>query len=143
MPVARHALAEPCPCRGATDARAYADCCGRWHAGALQGQAPDAESLMRSRYSAYVLGLRDYLLQTWHPRTRPAALEPEPRGLRWLGLEVRRHDVTGPHAAEVEFVARSKLGGRAHRLHERSRFEREDGRWFYVDGGHGPAPPGT
>lgn len=89
---------------------------------------------MRSRYSAYVLGLVDYLLDTWHPGTRPAALDPDPPGLRWLGLEVRRHEATGNDRALVEFVARSKRGGRAHRLHETSRFVREHGRWYYVDG---------
>lgn len=120
----------PCPCgRGAS----LAACCGRWHAGPLQLQAPDAESLMRSRYSAYVLQRGDYLLATWHPRTRPAMIDFEP-GLRWLGLAVRRHTLTAADRAEVEFVARSKLGGRAHRLHETSRFVCEGGRWFYVDG---------
>ena len=120
-----------CPC---DLARPYAQCCGRWHAGPLHLQAPDAASLMRSRYSAYVLGLGDYVLQTWHPRTRPAVIEPDPAGLRWLGLELRRHAPEGDDRATVEFVARSKLGGRAHRLHETSRFERVDGRWFYIDG---------
>lgn len=89
---------------------------------------------MRSRYSAYTLGLHDYLLATWHPSTRPAQLEPDPPGLKWLGLEVRRHERQGDERATVSFVARSKLGGRAHRLQETSRFVREGGRWFYVDG---------
>lgn len=89
---------------------------------------------MRSRYSAYVLGLGDYVLQTWHPRTRPEAIEPDPPGLRWLGLQVRCHAPEDNGRATVEFVARSKLGGRAHRLHETSRFERLDGHWLYVDG---------
>ena len=120
-----------CPCDSGA---AYAACCGRWHAGARQLQAPDAAALMRSRYSAFVLGLRDYLLATWHPSTRPAALEPDEPGLRGLGLQVRRHEPIDADHARVEFVARSKLGGRAHRLHEISRFVREDGRWFYVDG---------
>ena len=120
-----------CPCGSGTT---YAACCGRWHAGALHLQAPDAQALMRSRYAAYVLELPDYLLATWHASTRPAdALHFEP-GLRWLGLEVKRHASTGPDSAIVEFVARSKLGGRAHRLHETSRFVREAGRWYYVDG---------
>lgn len=89
---------------------------------------------MRSRYAAYVLDHRTYLLASWHASTRPAQLPaPEP-GQRWLGLEVRRHHVVDDTHAEVEFVARSKLGGRAHRLHEVSRFVREQGRWFYVDG---------
>ena len=89
---------------------------------------------MRSRYAAYVLKLADYLQATWHTRTRPAdAFSFEP-GQRWLGLEVKRHVTTGPDSATVEFVARSKRGGRAHRLHETSRFVREAGRWFYVDG---------
>lgn len=123
----------PCPCDLGARGRRYADCCGRYHA-AGTGAAPDAPSLMRSRYSAYVLGLRTELLATWHPATRPATLDPDPPGLRWLGLEVRAHEALGDEAAEVEFVARSKLGGRAHRLHERSRFERLDGRWLYRDG---------
>jgi SEC-C motif-containing protein len=89
---------------------------------------------MRSRYAAFVLGLNDYLLATWHPRTRPAALDPHEPALKWLGLEVKRHRPIDADHAEVEFVARSKLGGRAHRLHETSRFVREAGRWFYVDG---------
>ena len=89
---------------------------------------------MRSRYSAHVLDLTDYLRATWHVSTRPATVEPNPPGLKWLGLEVRQHTVQGADHASVEFVARSKLGGRAQRLHETSRFVREDGRWFYVDG---------
>ncbi len=88
---------------------------------------------MRSRYSAFVLERADYLLATWHPSTRPATLEFDP-GARWLGLEVRTHHVTGPETAEVEFVARYRVAGRAVRLHERSRFVREAGRWYYVDG---------
>jgi SEC-C motif-containing protein len=121
----------PCPCGSGA---AYGACCARWHDGAQRLQAPDAQALMRSRYSAFVLGLREYLLDTWHPATRPAALEPNEPGLRWLGLQVKRHEVQDADHARVEFVARSKLGGRAHRLHEISRFVREDGRWFYVNG---------
>lgn len=134
----------PCPCGLAQSARQpaprrYADCCGRWHAGPLQLQAPDAEALMRSRYSAYVLGLADYLQATWHPRTRPAELSLDEPGLRWLGLDVKRHVPLDAQHATVEFVARSKQGGRAHRLHETSRFEHstaagEPARWLYVDG---------
>ncbi|AKJ30031.1 hypothetical protein AAW51_3340 [Caldimonas brevitalea] len=123
----------PCPCG---QPLAYARCCRRWHAGDTQLQAPDAEHLMRSRYSAFVLGLHDYLLATWHASTRPAALEPDPPGLKWLGLEVKRHQRQDEHHATVEFVARSKLQGRAQRLHELSRFVREEGRWYYVDGDH-------
>ena len=101
-----------CPC--GSGAR-YTACCGPWHAGQA---APSAEALMRSRYSAYTLCLRDYLLDTWHPSRRPASLEFEPQ-LRWLGLEVRRHHDEGDRAT-VEFVARSRLAGRAVRLHETS-----------------------
>lgn len=120
----------PCPC--GSGAR-YAGCCGRWHDGATRLQAPTAEALMRSRYSAYVLGLVAYLLDTWHPRTRPTTMAPDPPGQRWLGLEVRQHEVQDADHATVEFVARVKLAGRARRLHERSRFERVDGRWYYLD----------
>jgi SEC-C motif-containing protein len=89
---------------------------------------------MRSRYSAYVLGLADYLLATWHASTRPAALAPLDPSLKWLGLDIRSCAQTGADRGVVEFVARSKRGGRAHRLHETSRFVREGGRWLYVDG---------
>jgi SEC-C motif-containing protein len=122
---------DPCPC-GLT--ATYATCCGRWHAGPQHLLAPSAEALMRSRYTAYTMGLDAYLLATWHPRTRPAALEAQPPGLRWLGLEVRGARALDDTHAEVDFVARSKLAGRAHRLHETSRFERVEGCWLYVDG---------
>ena len=89
---------------------------------------------MRSRYSAFVLDELDYLLATWHASTRPASLTTNRPGTKWLGLEVRRHTVIDADHATVEFVARQKLGGRAERLHEISRFVREEGRWFYVDG---------
>ena len=121
----------PCPCG---EGARYGSCCGRWHAGPLRLQAPDALALMRSRYSAYVLGQNGYLLDTWAPETRPAALPADPPGLRWIGIEVRRHQRIDATHETVEFVARSKLGGRATRLHEDSRFERRDGRWVYVDG---------
>lgn len=120
-----------CPCGTGV---LYDACCGRWHAGPLQFQAPTAEALMRSRYSAFVRGLGDYLQATWHASTRPADAPVFEPGVRWLGLDVKRHTVTGEDSAEVEFVARSKFGGRAHRLHEVSRFVREDGRWYYLDG---------
>ncbi|WP_250634118.1 YchJ family protein [Pinirhizobacter soli] len=116
----------PCPC-GRAD---YSACCGRYHGGLF---APDAESLMRSRYSAFVLGLPDYLLASWHPSTRPSTLDLDP-GVRWLGLDIKKAAGDG-NQATVEFVARSRHGGGpAHRQHELSRFVHEDGRWFYLDG---------
>ena len=91
---------------------------------------------MRSRYSAYALDDRAYLLASWHPDTRPRSLEPgpgEPRA-KWIGLKVLRHCPVGETHAEVEFVARYRVGGRAFRLHEVSRFDFENGRWYYLDG---------
>jgi SEC-C motif-containing protein len=122
-----------CPC-GSTDARGRAltlsQCCGPVLGGA---PAPSAERLMRSRYSAFALGRLDYLLASWHASARPADFTLEP-GVRWLGLQVREHLSTGPDTAEVEFVARYRIGGRAVRQHERSRFVREGGHWYYLDG---------
>ncbi|GAB2180341.1 YchJ family metal-binding protein [Denitratisoma sp. agr-D3] len=121
---ARPTRAEVCPCGSG---QPYADCCGPCHQGT---PAATAEALMRSRYSAYVLGLADYLLATWHPDTRPPHLDleetPKPQ---WLGLEIR-------HAGDdqVEFVARYKVNGRAHKLHELSQFRQVDGRWHYLSG---------
>jgi len=127
----------PCPC-GRTDRRdkpiAFSLCCGRYLDDFDRTPAPDAESLMRSRYSAFVLERGEYLLATWHASKRPASIEFEP-GVKWLGLDVRARSVLDADHAEVEFVARQRgPSGTATRLHERSRFEREDGRWYYVDG---------
>ena len=106
-------------------------CCHAYHAGAT---APTAEALMRSRYVAYALGLEPYLLETWHISTRPAELKLDENPPRWLGLSIKRYEQQEIDLATVEFVARYKIGGRAYRLHETSRFVREDGRWFYIDG---------
>jgi len=134
-------MTTPCPC-GRTTARAtqtaqksrhlpFSACCGLY----LNEQvpAPDAEALMRSRYTAFVLGRQGYLRATWHASTRPTDLALDPAA-KWLGLEVRSHRVLDADHAEVEFVARCRATGRATRLHERSRFVRESGCWFYVDG---------
>jgi SEC-C motif domain protein len=120
---------DPCPCGSG---KGYAACCGRLHSGAEN--AATAEALMRSRYSAYVLKLEDYLLATWYRATRPSELDLAADGTKWLGLEVRRHEARDDSHATVEFVARYRIAGHGHRLHEVSRFVREDGRWYYRDG---------
>ncbi|MBP6375343.1 MAG: hypothetical protein KAY73_03825 [Giesbergeria sp.] len=125
-----------CPCGRLSTKRqplALVDCCGRYLDHFDTAAAPDAEHLMRSRYSAFVLQRRDYLLATWHASQRPSCLDFEP-GAQWLGLEVRRQRTLDAAHAEVEFVARYRVAGRAVRLHENSRFVREDSRWYYVDG---------
>lgn len=120
-----------CPCGSG---KPLARCCGPLHDGTMV--APTAEALMRSRYSAFVLGREAYALASWHPSTRPAALDLASDTRKWLGLDVRAHrvDPADPDRATVEFVARFRVEGRGHRLHETSRFVREDGRWLYVDG---------
>ena len=97
--------------------------------------APTPEALMRSRYSAYALGLRDYVLYTWHASTRPEKMERFDSGVKWLGLTVKRAWMASADEGFVEFVARSKPpgGGPAERLHELSRFVRSDGLWQYID----------
>lgn len=132
-----------CPCGGGP----FAGCCGPFLAG--EAIPPTAEQLMRSRYSAYTLRNEAYLRATWHPGTLPVAAIVDPdEKLQWLGLEVksalrlRQRKANLPEKQDedtVEFVARFKVGGRAHRLHEVSRFVRTPDslgvlRWFYVDG---------
>ncbi len=96
---------------------------------------PDAEHLMRSRYTAFVLRDINWLRATWHPATRPTDLTlDEELAPQWLGLQIRHFATQDTDHATVEFVARYKLNGRAHRLHEISRFEYMDGHWFYRDG---------
>lgn len=99
---------------------------------------------MRSRYSAYALALKnptliEYLLQTWHPDTRPQHMNFNGADAnRWLGLQIKRHLALDKEHAVVEFIARYKtlndLGGKAQRLHETSRFIRIENHWYYVDG---------
>ena len=111
----------------------YAQCCGRFHSGAVE--AATAEQLMRSRYSAFVRLDADYLLRTWHPDTAPATLELD-RGMGWRRLDILSTGGGGPFdsAGTVEFKAHYRYDGVRGVLHEVSRFVREDGRWYYVDG---------
>ncbi|WP_212844380.1 YchJ family protein [Catellatospora sp. IY07-71] len=116
-----------CPCGSG---QAYPDCCARWHRGA---DAPTAEQLMRSRFSAFALGDPAYLLRTWHPTTRPRELDLA-GGPRYTRLEVLAADRGSMFDTEgtVLFRAHYRDGGRADVLEEHSRFVREDGRWYYV-----------
>tara|TARA_R110000787_G_scaffold31696_11_gene83902 strand:- start:1727 stop:2173 length:447 start_codon:yes stop_codon:yes gene_type:complete len=120
-------LDAPCPCR---EDRSYGQCCAPLHAGQT---AADAETLMRSRYSAYALEMEDYLLASWHPDTRPRTVEFEAAS-KWLGLTIKDHQILSEDESTVSFVARFRVaGGRAVRMQERSRFRRESGRWYYID----------
>lgn len=125
--------AGPCPCGRLLKGKALrlSGCCGPY-LGQPQ-HIPDAEALMRSRYTAFVQGNVAHLRLTWHASTCPPDLALDPTQ-RWLGLEVRQHRVLDATHAEVEFVARSRIGGRGVRLHETSRFVWEQGQWWYVDG---------
>ena len=134
------ALPKLCPCGGAPTAMrlkgseaAFADCCGRY---IVQDQLPpDALHLMRSRYSAFVLENEAYLLHTWQKTNRPGKLEFDV-GAKWLGLDIKdfvqKGLQEGQETAEVEFVARVRVAGKATRLHERSRFVCQDGQGVYV-----------
>ncbi|MFM9708246.1 MULTISPECIES: YchJ family protein [Streptomyces] len=107
----------------------YEECCGRFHSSAAT--ALTAEALMRSRYSAFVKGDTGYLLRTWHPRTRPGRLELDP-GMRWTGLEIL--DTVDGSAFHPTGVVEFRASYRGGELRERSRFERVEGLWVYVDG---------
>ncbi len=125
------AAAQPKACYCGNKA-SYLACCARYHLG--EANAPDASSLMRSRYSAYVLGLEGYLRKTWASEYRPASINLNDDAIRWLGLDLIRAENLTPKRALVEFVARYKVGGRACRLGETSQFELRDGQWFYLTG---------
>ena len=115
-----------CPCGLSA---AYDACCGRFLSGAAA--APTPEALMRSRYSAFVQRDEAYLLRTWHPKTRPPRVEFDP-GMRWTGLEIV--DTSGGSAFHTTGTVTFRASYRGGSLHERSRFERVDGAWVYVDG---------
>lgn len=117
--------ATACPCESG---QAYSHCCQPYH----QGQAaPNALALMRSRYSAYAMGLERYLLDTWHPDTRPDQLNlEEDAPIQWLGLQIKQTATVSECQAKVEFVARYKVAGRAQHLHELSEFRQIGKRWY-------------
>ncbi|MDQ4490010.1 YchJ family protein [Sinomonas sp. ASV486] len=126
-----------CPC---CSGDTYGACCGRFHSGLSAGALPPtAEALMRSRYSAFVGLDAAYLLATWHPSTRPATLELD-ETTQWRRLDVVRTTAGGPFDTQgtVDFAAHWREGGdvsaRRGVMREHSRFVREGGRWFYLDG---------
>ncbi|NMY42902.1 YchJ family protein [Pseudomonas sp. WS 5013] len=140
-------MSHTCPCGSGI---ALDDCCGKWH----QGQpAPSAERLMRSRYSAYTLGLIDYLVATTLPAQQAALDRDSMRtwslGSTWLGLEVEGSELIDTHAF-VTFTARWHDGDGEHRHHERSAFVQQAGRWYFIDptvplkaGRNDPCPCGS
>ena len=121
-----------CPCGSELELSA---CCDRFLSG--DSLPASAEELMRSRYSAFVLQNETYLLGTWHSDTRPSRVRFDSEQ-RWLGLRIRETEqgAAGNSIGYVEFVARFKINGKGHRLHERSRFEWLQDRWYYRDGQH-------
>ena len=87
---------------------------------------------MRSRYSAYVLMHKDYIIETWHPDYRPQELSLE-NNINWLGLTLIKHQ-PGAQTATVEFEARLLQTGKVDAVHEVSRFVQQQGRWLYTSG---------
>ncbi|MFK0005256.1 YchJ family protein [Paenarthrobacter sp. NPDC090522] len=119
-----------CPCLSGEQ---YPACCGRFHSG--DADAPTAEQLMRSRYSAFVVLDPEYLLRTWHTSTRPGSMELDP-DIQWRRLDILGATGGGPLDTEgtVEFAAHYRHDGQRGVQREHSRFVREDKRWYYVDG---------
>lgn len=133
IPMAKPSGKTPCPCGNPL----YDTCCKPYIEGSKP--APDARTLMRSRYSAFVVRNEDYLARTWHPETLPEEPILSENDVKWIGLDIKQFTEHDDTHATVEFVARFKVGGRAHRLHEVSQFEiiaTPDGQpaWVYVDG---------
>lgn len=122
-------ISQTCPCGGLS----YDKCCKQFH---LQVTlANTAEQLMRSRYSAFALKNESYLLKTWHPSTRPipplfSAIETQ----KWVELRIKNTSISTQNEAYVEFIAIYKVDGKAHRLHENSKFIKENDQWFYLNG---------
>lgn len=124
-----------CPCGSG---QPYGQCCGSLLAGTRQAET--AVALMRSRYTAYCTGDTAYLLRTWHPSTRPLALDTDDQ-LQWCGLSIIRTAEGGQSDEQgtVEFVASALVGNRREHFRENSRFVKEEGLWFYVDGDVAPS----
>lgn len=127
-------MSELCPCGSAVE---YSLCCQPYLSGSQV--APDPSHLMRSRYSAFVMKDAEYLISTWHPNCQAATFSPEIEAgftrTQWLGLTVFEH-AAGKNDSEgyVSFIARFNEDGKAGAIIERSRFLKENGRWYYIDG---------
>ncbi|MFZ2511687.1 MAG: YchJ family metal-binding protein [Gordonia sp. (in: high G+C Gram-positive bacteria)] len=121
-----------CPCGSG---ETFGLCCARYVASATGGAAPTAQALMRSRYTAFALGDAAHLLETWHLTTRPPVIDLDLEQ-RWLHLTVESCSAGGPFdsAGTVQFIAVYRGPDGRGELHELSRFVRENGRWYYVDG---------
>ncbi|HRI53298.1 MAG TPA: YchJ family protein [Pseudomonadota bacterium] len=131
-------MRDQCPCGSGLPLSA---CCGVYLAS--PGSAPTAEALMRSRYSAFVLGDAEYLLETWDPEQRPARLSLKHDATEWRGLEIISREAGGvaDDTGRVKFIARFRLHGRDQTLREHSRFRKQGGRWLYIDGQVEPSSP--
>ena len=135
MAIAEEKLNQPCPCG---TGRTTSDCCGRYITG--EAPAPTAEALMRSRYSAYVLGEIDWIVKSHDPagadEVDRKSTEKWSREAKWNGLEIRSKVKGEPadEVGEVEFVAKYEVEGQSVAHHERARFRRQDSTWYYVDG---------
>lgn len=129
MPFADPADSDRCPC---VSGETYGNCCAPLHRG--QAEAPTAERLMRSRYSAFVVGDEPYLLKSWHPGTRPVSLDLD-ADVRWYRLDIVSTRLGGPLDAEgiVEFRAYFRGPDGRGEQHEVSRFIRQDRAWRYLD----------
>ena len=123
-------ISSACPC---CSGHLFSACCEPYLAKVTA--PPTAEALMRSRYTAYALADEAYLKSTWCPDTLPTDFNlSDQADAKWLGLKIMRRENTDDNHAIVEFDARYKIRGKAHRLHEVSSFERVADRWCYVDG---------
>lgn len=126
---------QPCPCG---TGQPFAFCCKPFIEG--QKTAPTARLLMRSRYTAFVLGAIDYLIDTTAPEKRdlidPAIIAEQVQCTNWLGLDVIHTQAgeAGDQTGVVEFKATFETSGETHILHEISRFTQPDNRWLYLDG---------
>ena len=120
-----------CPC--GTE-KLYENCCECFHLG--KENPPSAESLMRSRYTAYVVKNENYLLETWHKSKRPKTLNLKDQNINWLGLKILRIEAGAKNddIGKVEFIAEFKISSKHGKLHEISNFVKENSKWFYVDG---------
>ena len=117
-----------CPCCSGKD---YHQCCKDYVEQRID--APTALALMRSRYTAFTQLNESYLRYSWHPDACPKNIHLN-ENTEWLGLKIKNSTAGGKNdeTGEVEFIARSKINGKASRLHERSQFSRINNRWVYL-----------
>lgn len=113
----------------------YEKCCGLFIKGKKLPETP--LETMKSRYSAFVVGAIDYLIESHHPETRHEVSREDikiwSKKSKWISLKIIKTSEINIFSVEgtVKFEAKYKLKGKTFIHREHSLFKKEGNRWYY------------